>query len=113
MRKFLLALCLLLQTSLVYAVDLTIIGLPCLKVITLDNNWTLVCIMSEAENRKYLNSVTTNDRFLLDAYMMLLYRYPDDGGFKWWLGQLTSGAMTKDQIIDAFIGSAEYKSLHP
>lgn len=112
MKNFLFTLFLTFNVSIAHCMDITIVGLNCNKIITLDSNWTLVCIRSEENNKTYLLSITDNNKFIFETYVILLYRYPDDGGLVWWLNILNSGNMTKAQIIDSFINSAEYKNLH-
>lgn len=114
MNKYFLAVCLMLQAFTAHSSStITIAALPCVKIAPFNNgpDWTLMCIMTEQENRTYLLNRPTDDKFLQEAYMMLLYRYPDEGGFSWWMSQLAAGA-TRNQVLDAFIASPEYKNLH-
>lgn len=50
-----------------------------------------------------------NDRaFLTDLYKGLLGRSPDESGYRFWLGRLESGRLTRSDVVKGFAESAEY-----
>ena len=46
------------------------------------------------------------------AYGAVLDRSPDEAGFRGWVDNLDSGALTLQQVIDGFTGSQEFQSLY-
>jgi hypothetical protein len=53
----------------------------------------------------------SNEQFVTLVYQNVLGRSPDPGGYAYWVGQLSSGAMTRGQVIVGFSESEEYKGL--
>ena len=53
-------------------------------------------------------SATTPTAFVTALYANTLNRAPDSAGLAYWVGQLSSGAETKEQVIEGFLGSAEF-----
>ncbi len=51
-----------------------------------------------------------NGGYIARLYTGILFRRAEYDGFLFWLGQLNSGAQTKDQIISLFISSPEFQS---
>jgi predicted nucleotidyltransferase len=64
---------------------------------------------SSAEFNARYGSLNNTD-FVTLVYNNVLGRPPDAGGLAFWVGQLTSGAMTRGQVMLNFSESNEYKS---
>ncbi|KFE33461.1 DUF4214 domain-containing protein [Thioclava atlantica] len=54
---------------------------------------------------------TSDDEFLTLLYQNVLDRSPDAGGLNWWLGQLESGACTREEAVLGFSESGEFRSM--
>nr|WP_237509560.1 DUF4214 domain-containing protein [Pseudomonas oryzihabitans] len=64
-------------------------------------------IAGSAEGQGYARST------IQQLYRNYLGREADMSGLNGWMGQVTSGAMTLDDVVTAIKGSAEYRSRHP
>ena len=53
----------------------------------------------------------TNSQFIERLYNNVLLRSADPGGFNFWVGQLTSGQMTRAQVALVFLDSDEFQNL--
>jgi len=53
----------------------------------------------------------SNGDFVTLVYQNVLGRSPDPGGYAYWVGQLSSGAQTRGQVMLGFSESPEYKAL--
>ncbi|HYO82594.1 MAG TPA: DUF4214 domain-containing protein, partial [Bryobacteraceae bacterium] len=49
----------------------------------------------------------TNEQFVTLVYQNVLGRAPDPGGFTLWTGELAAGRLTRAQVMDGFVRSAE------
>jgi hypothetical protein len=47
--------------------------------------------------------------FVEDLYNAVLRRAPDPAGLQHWVGQLRSGSMTRSNLLEAFLASAEFE----
>ena len=52
-----------------------------------------------------------NEHFVKQIYPALMGREPDAGGLAYWVGQLDSGRMNRESLLNSFTSSAEYKNL--
>lgn len=64
-------------------------------------------IAGSAEGQGYARST------IQQLYRNYLGREADMSGLNGWMGQVTSGSMTLDDVVTAIKGSAEYRSRHP
>ena len=62
-----------------------------------------------SESPEYSERFRTNELFIEDLYDAILRRGQDPGGFAFWTNQLNSGLMTRPEVLDAFIDSAEFQ----
>jgi glucose/arabinose dehydrogenase len=60
---------------------------------------------------EFLGRNTTNEQFLTILYHTFLDREPDPAGFSAFLGALQGGQLTRDNLIDIFLDSAEFAAL--
>lgn len=72
---------------------------------------TLVCVRPLPETRAYLLAILQLDRFLLEAYWVLLWRQPDGPGLAYWRGELLAGRRSREYVINALIDSPEYAAV--
>ena len=70
----------------------------------------LICITTPTTQRAYLLTVTDDAKFVDEAYRVLLRRPPDVPGQVYWTNRLKGNTITRDQIVDEFMGSAEYRA---
>jgi hypothetical protein len=105
-------LCILLFPTIVSAQRITIVGINCLELVPIDTT-VIVCVTPLSEERAYLLKIVDNAQFMEEAYQLLLWRQPDSPGFNYYLNELNLGRKSKTDVINAFVGSAEYKALHP
>ncbi|MCR4896398.1 MAG: DUF4214 domain-containing protein [Lachnospiraceae bacterium] len=49
-----------------------------------------------------------NSAYVTDLYAAIFGREPDEAGYEQWLGALESGALTREEVLDNFIGSPEF-----
>ena len=52
-----------------------------------------------------------NEHFVRQIYPALMNRTPDSGGLNYWMGQLDSGAMSREALLNSFASGNEYKNL--
>ena len=52
-----------------------------------------------------------NEHFVKQIYPALMGREADAGGLAYWVGQLDSGKMNRESLLNSFASSAEYKNL--
>ncbi len=62
------------------------------------------------DSAEYAGRNRTNAQFVGDLFNAILRRGGDAGGVSYWLSQLGSGAMTRDQVMAAFLASPEFGS---
>src|SRR5206468_12810832 len=53
----------------------------------------------------------SDSQFVTRMYENILLRQPDSGGLSAWVGQLSSGTMTRAQVALGFLQSAEFAGL--
>jgi len=97
------------------ALTIRIVGITCdeWRVVSLEGDRaTLVCVRPLAETRAYLLALPEPAQFIREAYQALLWRDPDGPGLAYWTGEVASGARTREQVLDALIGSPEYAANH-
>jgi hypothetical protein len=58
---------------------------------------------------EYANRGRNNRQFMADLYDVLFRRSPDVGGFNWWTSQIDTNAMTRQDVLNSFFGSAEWQ----
>ena len=58
---------------------------------------------------EYAARARTNAQYVGDLYNAFLRRGGDLGGVQFWIGQLASGAMTREELRRTFIGSPEFQ----
>ncbi len=63
-----------------------------------------------ASSAEYSARNRTNSQYVGDLYNAFLRRGGDLDGVKYWIGQLDSGAQTRDQLRQAFIASPEFNA---
>ncbi len=56
---------------------------------------------------EYVGRATTNSQYVQDLYYAVLQRGGDLTGVNYWVGQLNSGALTRVQVRQLFLGSPE------
>jgi hypothetical protein len=59
---------------------------------------------------EYAARARTDSQFLGDLYNAFLRRGADVGGFNYWLGQLQSNAITREQLRQMFNASQEFSN---
>jgi hypothetical protein len=59
---------------------------------------------------EYANLHRTNAQFMSDIYNAIMRRGADLDGIKFWIGQLDSGATTREQVRRAFVASPEFSA---
>jgi hypothetical protein len=64
--------------------------------------------ISSAEFQTYQPASLPNDKWVAMLYQFLFNRQGDPGGLSYWVGQLNSNAQTRQQVLDAFMSSAEF-----
>ena len=52
-----------------------------------------------------------NEHFVRQIYPALMGRNPDTDGFNFWVGQLDSGKMSREALLNSFASTNEYKDL--
>ncbi len=57
---------------------------------------------------EYVNRNRTNAQFVGDMYDTFLRRGGDAAGVQFWLGQLNTGAQSREQVRQSFLGSTEF-----
>jgi probable HAF family extracellular repeat protein len=62
-----------------------------------------------SESSEYATRARTNSLFVEDLYDAVLRRGQDAGGFTYWTDQLNSELMIRQELLDAFIDSAEFQ----
>jgi hypothetical protein len=62
-----------------------------------------------ASGPEYASRSRTDAQFVGDLYNAFLRRGGDLDGVQYWIGQLTSGARTRDEVRQAFLGSSEFQ----
>jgi Domain of unknown function (DUF4214)/Subtilase family len=67
--------------------------------------------LSSGEFQANFGSSLTNGQFVERMYNNVLLRASDTGGFNFWVGQLTSGQMTRAQVALSFLDSDEFQNL--
>ena len=69
------------------------------------------CTVSMTSAKTLTATFVFNDpaEFVKQQYRDFLNREADDGGLQFWVNMLNSGAMTKAEIIDYFLGSQEFE----
>jgi len=113
MKKLTLLLLLFISTAV--HPKITILGITCDDMVIVNPLQpppsTVVCIQALDKTRSYLLSVSDSFDFVTLAYQVLLWRDPDPAGEAYWFNALTSNRITKAQLLDSFISSAEYIAL--
>ncbi len=61
----------------------------------------------------YPSGPLTDAQYVTSLYETLLLREPDAAGLNAWTNALAAKSLTRDQVRAAFLGSPEYKALHP
>jgi hypothetical protein len=73
----------------------------------------LVCMTSLQTQRAYLLALPPDDfAFVGRAYEVLLHRKGDTPGIAYYYSRLKGKTMSRDQVLDVFVASPEYKALH-
>ena len=65
---------------------------------------------SFATGGEYLGKNRTNAQYVGDLYNAFLRRGGDLNGVQYWINQLTSGALSRAQVRQQFIGSSEFQA---
>ena len=71
----------------------------------------MLCITTPAIQRAYLLSVAGDAKFVSEAYRVLLRRSVEPAGLAYYTERLTAQTLTRGQLIDSIMASAEYRSL--
>ena len=71
----------------------------------------LICITTPATQRAYLLAVATDAAFVTEAYRVLLRRPADAAGTSYYGNRLSAHTITRGQMIDELMASAEYRAL--
>jgi hypothetical protein len=69
--------------------------------------------LSSTEFQANFGSTLTNGQFVERMYLNVLQRFPDPGGFNFWLGQLDGGFMTRAQVALGFLDAEEFQNSQP
>jgi len=67
--------------------------------------------LSSGEFQVRFGSSLTNGQFVERMYNNILLRSSDIGGFNFWVGQLNSGQLTREQVALSFLDSGEFQNL--
>jgi hypothetical protein len=59
---------------------------------------------------EYASLNRTNAQFMSDIYNAIMRRGADLDGIKFWIGQLDSGAQTREQVRQEFVQSTEFNT---
>jgi hypothetical protein len=57
---------------------------------------------------EYLSQGPTNGTHVVRFYRAYLGRFPSEGEFNYWVGELDAGRETTDSVINLFANSAEF-----
>lgn len=108
-QKRLILILLLLFSTIVNAV-ITIEGIWCDKLVTIGTE-VVVCVQPLETTKTYLLKFNNIGDFVIFSYHVLLWREPDLPGQMYWIKALNDGTVTKEQMLNSFINSAEYVNL--
>lgn len=61
------------------------------------------------QSSEYVARNRTSRQFVADLYDAIFRRSPDSSGFDFWARQLDSGAMSRQQVLEAFLASTEWQ----
>lgn len=67
-------------------------------------------VLAFFHSQEFLDRNTSNTQFVTICYRTFLNRDPDPTGFNAFLGDLLSGLRTRDNLLDIFIDSAEFRT---
>ena len=71
----------------------------------------MICLTTPAIQRAYLLSVAGDAKFVSEAYRVLLRRSVEAAGLAYYTERLTAQTLTRGQLIDQIMASAEYRAL--
>jgi hypothetical protein len=71
----------------------------------------LPTVLNFLHSPEFLNRNTSNTGYVTVLYQVLLNRVPDAPGLAFWVGQLTQGAATRDQLVTQFALSTEFQAI--
>jgi hypothetical protein len=60
-------------------------------------------------SQEYIDKGRSNGEFLEDLYDAILRRAPDLSGHLFWLGQLNSGTLNREEVLQEFVNSEEFQ----
>jgi predicted SAM-dependent methyltransferase len=91
---------------------LSVTGFSILQL-SIRDEWLFVGVAEKIKECELGELFNTKDyqEFLTKAYITILKRVPDRGGFDYYLSKLESGEMTKDLIVNILLNSNERKNL--
>jgi len=71
----------------------------------------MICLTTPAIQRAYLLSVAGDAKFVSEAYRVLLRRSVEAAGLAYYTDRLAAQTITRGQLIDQIMASAEYRAL--
>ena len=62
-------------------------------------------------SKEFLQNKISNEEFVKRAYMAILGREPESSGLLYWVNLLNSKTLSRDDVLDRFLSSDEFKAL--
>lgn len=78
-----------------------------------DKKWSVTDVATTGffHSAEFLNQRLTNEEYVKVLYRTFLDREYDAAGLRYWLGNLNSGAMSRDKVLQGFSNSAEFQKM--
>ena len=78
-----------------------------------DKKWSVTDVATTGffHSEEFLNQRLTNEEYVKVLYRTFLDREYDAAGLRYWLGNLNSGAMSRDKVLQGFSNSAEFQKM--
>lgn len=82
--------------------------------------WATLCVTQTGKLKSYLLSITVaelglqmsaTEKFIRMSYFVLLHRPVDAAGLAYYKAAIDAGTITREQMLDTLISSAEYRAL--
>lgn len=77
-----------------------------------DGSWTAERVAwGFVFSKEYINKHTSNDAYVRMLYRVYMDREADSSGYNTWMGLLNSGAWSREQVMQGFSRSVEFKNI--
>lgn len=79
----------------------------------IDKKWSVTNVATTGffNSQEFLNKRLNNEEYVKVLYRTFLDREYDEAGLRYWLNNLNSGSMTRDQVLRGFSNSAEFNKM--